>query len=211
MRPQRAQPLPCSKHQALLCCNRANFIGPILVCRAGEQFAHCLALADLLWLAWSIGRMGRRFSNRQTTKFKTTTNEVTPMDATTKWQPARKRERYRQEHPCDAASAQHRRGRRHRQARQLRRAHLEQPRQVQVRRRHVSDQRPPRDDLGREVLQGFQRPSRQARPCAGAGAGALRRAGDPRCGRRRRAQRDHRHLRLQRTCRTRRASGSPSN
>jgi hypothetical protein len=41
--------LVISKHQALLCCNRANFIGPILVCRAAE-FAHCLAPADLLWL-----------------------------------------------------------------------------------------------------------------------------------------------------------------
>ena len=116
------------------------------------------------------------------------------------------RKRHRQEHPCDAASAQHRRRRRHRQARQLRRAHLEQSRQVQVRRRHVSDQRPPRDDLGREVLQGFQRPSRQAGPCAGAGAGALCRAGDPRCRGRRRPQRDHRYLRLQRA----RGRGEPA-
>ena len=61
------------------------------------------------------------------------------MDATTKWQPAAVRA-IRQEHPAmlhPATSS----CRRNRQAGQIRRAYLEQPRQVQVRRRHVSDQR----------------------------------------------------------------------
>ena len=46
-----------------------------------------------------------------------------------------RRQRHRQKHPRDAASAQHRAGRGYRQAGQLRRAHLEQSGQVQIRRR----------------------------------------------------------------------------
>ena len=67
-----------------------------------------------------------------------------------------------------------------------------------------------RNDLGRALLQGFRQPARKARPRAGAGAGALRRAGDSRRGRGRRALRDHRHLGLQRVAGRRRARGSPS-
>ena len=62
----------------------------------------------------------------------------------------------------------------------------------------LSRQRQARNHLGRDLLQGFCQPSGKARPRAGAGAGALRRAGDPRCRGRRRAFRHHRHLRLQR-------------
>ena len=107
-------------------------------------------------------------------------------------------ERHRQEHSCDAASAQHRAGRRHRQARQLCRAHLEQSDQVQIRGRPLSAQFQARNHLGRSLLQGFRQPARQARPCAGAGAGAFRRSGDPRRRGRRRPLGDHRHLGLQR-------------
>ena len=59
-------------------------------------------------------------------------------------------------------------------------------------------QRQARNDLGRALLQGFRQPAGKARSRAGAGAGALRGSGDPRCGRGRRALGDHRHLGLQR-------------
>ena len=87
---------------------------------------------------------------------------------------------------------------RHRQAGQLRRAHLEQPDQVQVRRRSLPRQCQARNHLGRALLQGFREPAGQARPRAGAGPRPLRGSGDPRRGRGRRALGDHRHLGLQR-------------
>ena len=107
-------------------------------------------------------------------------------------------ERHCQEHSCDAASAQHRAGRRHRQAGQLCRAHLEQSDQIQIRGRTLSAQCPARNHLGRSLLQGFRQPARQARPRAGAGARPFRRSGDPGRRRRRRPLGDHRHLGLQR-------------
>ena len=105
-------------------------------------------------------------------------------------------QRYRQEHPCDAAPAQHRAGRRHRQARQLCRAHLEQSGQVRLRRRAVPGQRQARNHLGRALLQGFCQPPGKTRSRAGAGARALCGAGDPRRRRGRRALGHHRHLGL---------------
>ena len=107
-------------------------------------------------------------------------------------------QRHRQKHSCDAAPAQHRAGRRDRQARQLCRAHLEQPDQVPIRGRPLSGQCQARNHLGRALLQGFRQPAGKARSRAGAGAGALRGAGDPRRRRGRRTLRDHRHLGLQR-------------
>ena len=115
-----------------------------------------------------------------------------------KWSPPPEASETRQKHSCDAASAQHRAGRRNRQAGQLRRAHLDQPDQVQIRRRALSGQREARNDLGRALLQGFCQPAGQARSRAGAGARAFRGPGDPRRGGGRRALRHHRHLGLQR-------------
>ena len=107
-------------------------------------------------------------------------------------------QRHRQKHSCDAASAQHRAGRRNRQTRQLCRAHLEQSDQVQIRGRSLSGQCQARNHLGRSLLQGFRQPAGQARSRAGAGAGAFRGSGDPRRRRGRRPLGDHRHLGLQR-------------
>src|SRR6266566_2334031 len=81
-------------------------------------------------------------------------------------------QRHRKKRSCDAASAQYRAGRRDRQARQLRRTHLEQPDQIQIRGRALPGQFQTRNHLGRVLLQGFRQPARKARSRAGAAAGA---------------------------------------
>ena len=122
-----------------------------------------------------------------------------------------RRQRHRQKHSRHAASAQYRAGRRDRQARQLRRAHLEQSDQIQIRRRPLSAQQQARNHLGRALLQGFRQPAGQARSRAGAGAGAFCGSGGPGRRRGRRPFGDDRDLRLQRIAGRSRARGSPSN